>query len=398
MKLLAIALFVALETGIVAAPAADTSMPRLFHSSPDWTEDSSPSEYSVPSSLVSRAEDVDRVYYLASCKGQKLLAATTSPRDVAAAYVTPIDSPWVNPIMTDLTTWGYKLDSDDGTPQWRASHFDECEFQTNHKLKRMLDSLSILTSSTWQNGPNRCYFINHKDGPAIIRDPRGNLPPVNNQWYYVNNRPYRATNAEFTIGVNVMSGMIVMINRQNPASSAQDLWGLHQPPPSDQLPALRASSDIMWGLWKLANPYHPWDIKLFLSTPVTNDDTSDIIETILQARRLQLNNLPVYPGLEFQSNAPEYLPLLGSPNGFAVGYFLAQHKRELGGKYISKVNVFKADTNAALAICLLFTVADRAGAAQAEQDSGTSKVEAVPQPVVEKRVDDIASVVREHVV
>ncbi|KAI1570088.1 hypothetical protein PtrEW13061_011527, partial [Pyrenophora tritici-repentis] len=136
MKLLAIALFVALETGIVAAPAADTSMPRLFHSSPDWTEDSSPSEYSVPSSLVSRAEDVDRVYYLASCKGQKLLAATTSPRDVAAAYVTPIDSPWVNPIMTDLTTWGYKLDSDDGTPQWRASHFDECEFQTNHKLKR----------------------------------------------------------------------------------------------------------------------------------------------------------------------------------------------------------------------------------------------------------------------
>ncbi|KAA8611642.1 hypothetical protein PtrV1_13518 [Pyrenophora tritici-repentis] len=154
----------------------------------------------------------------------------------------------------------------------------------------------------------------------------------------------------------------------------------------------------MWGLWKLANPYHPWDIKLFLSTPVTNDDTSDIIETILQARRLQLNNLPVYPGLEFQSNAPEYLPLLGSPNGFAVGYFLAQHKRELGGKYISKVNVFKADTNAALAICLLFTVADRAGAAQAEQDSGTSKVEAVPQPVVEKRVDDIASVVREHVV
>ena len=123
--------------------------------------------------------------------------------------------------------------------------------------------------------------------------------------------PCQATNAEFTIGVNAMSGMIVMINRQNPASSAQDLWGLHQPPPRDQLPALRASSDIMWGLWKLANPSHPWDIKRFLSTPVTNDDTSDIIEKILEARHLQLNNLPVYPGLEFQSNAPEYLPLLG---------------------------------------------------------------------------------------
>ncbi|KAL7773900.1 hypothetical protein CFE70_003867 [Pyrenophora teres f. teres 0-1] len=402
--MLIIAVFAALVAGLVAAPAANTSMPGSFHSSPNWTED--PSEFSVPKSLVSRAEDVERVYYLATCKGQKLLAATTHPRNVAAAYVTPIDSPWVNPIMNDLTTWGYKLDTDDGTTQWRASHFDECEFQTNHKLKSMFDSLSILTRSTWQNGPNRCYFIYHKDGPAIIRDARGNLPPVNNQWYYVNNRAYRATNAEFTIGVNAMSGMIVMINRQNPASSAQDLWGLHQPPPSDQLPALRASSDIMWGLWKLANPYHPWDIKIFLSTPVTNDDTSDIIEKILQARHLQLNNLPVYPGLEFQSNAPEYLPLLatltlavnlGSPNGFAVGYFLAQHKRELGGKYISKINVFKADTNEALAICLLFTVADRAGAAQAEQDSGTSKAEAVPQPV-EKRIDDFESVVREHAV
>jgi hypothetical protein len=33
---------------------------------------------------------------------------------------------------------------------------------------------------------------------------------------------------------------------------------------------------------------------------------------------------------------------LGSPNGLAVGYFLAQHKRQLGGKYVSKINVFKA--------------------------------------------------------
>jgi hypothetical protein len=35
---------------------------------------------------------------------------------------------------------------------------------------------------------------------------------------------------------------------------------------------------------------------------------------------------------------------LGCPNGLAAGYFLLQHKRQLGGaKYIWKVVVFKSD-------------------------------------------------------
>ncbi|RMZ70005.1 WD domain-containing [Pyrenophora seminiperda CCB06] len=399
MKALIIASFNLLGTfvtGLITTPSANFAMPGLSLSSPDWTE--LLLENSEPTKLSSRADDVERVYHIATCKGQKLLTVTTYPRNVAAAYVSPIDSPWTGPIEHDLTTWGYKLDTDDGTPQWRASHSDECEFATNHKLKTMFDSLSILTRSTWQNGPNRCYFIYHKDGPAIVRDAYRNLPPVNNQWYYVNNRPYRATNAEFTIGVNAMSGMIMMLNRQNPASSAKALWRLPQLPPSDQLPALRSSSDIMWGLWKLENAYHPWDIKRFLSTPITNDDTTDIIEKILEARHLRLESLMVYPGLEFQRNAPEYLPLLGSPNGFAVGYFLAQHKTQLGSKHVSKINVFKADTNAALAICLLFTISNQAGAAQAEQGSEASDVEHIGELMVEKGTKDSEHIVREHVV
>jgi len=89
---------------------------------------------------------------------------------------------------------------------------------------------------------------------------------------------------------------------------------------------------------------------------------------------------------------------VGSPNGFAVGYFLAQHKRELGGKYVSKINVFKADTSAALAICLLFTIADRAGAAQADQVNEFGQAKHVAQPVVVERTEGSEHVVREHVV
>ena len=192
------ALFCAFVTALVVEPDLNISLPGLFRPSPHWIEYHQP-EISASKSLVNRAEDVERVYYVATCKGQKLLTATTYPRNTAAAYVTPIDSPWVNHIQNDLTTWGYKLETDDGTPQWRASHFDECEFATNHKLKTMFDSLSILTRSTWQNGPNRCYFIHHKDGPAVVRDAHGNLPPANNQWYYVNGRPYRVSTKQTSL-------------------------------------------------------------------------------------------------------------------------------------------------------------------------------------------------------
>jgi hypothetical protein len=47
----------------------------------------------------------------------------------------------------------------------------------------------------------------------------------------------------------------------------------------------------------------------------------------------------------------------GSPNGLAAGYFLVQHKQELGRKYIEKVTVFRADAGRGMAN-LLFWVGD----------------------------------------
>ena len=157
-----------------------------YFASPRTQGPSSPSR-----SLVARVDDIEVIYHKATCKGQKLLSATTSPHEAAAAFVNPIDSPWTNPIQQELETWGYKIESDDGTPQFRASHEDECEFEHSHKLKSMFDDLRIDTRSTYQGGPNRCYFINHKDGPAVRRDNQGDLPPVKQQWYKANDQYYR---------------------------------------------------------------------------------------------------------------------------------------------------------------------------------------------------------------
>ncbi|CAG5153013.1 uncharacterized protein ALTATR162_LOCUS3001 [Alternaria atra] len=103
--------------------------------------------------LVTCADvDIATVYHKATCKGEKLLAAITSPHGSAAAYIAPIDSPWTNVIQQGLAIWDYKIDTDYGTTLWRTHHYDECEFAHNHKFKNMFDELGIDTLSTWQTG------------------------------------------------------------------------------------------------------------------------------------------------------------------------------------------------------------------------------------------------------
>jgi hypothetical protein len=108
-----------------------------------------PLTHPVRNTLITRADNPAVTYYKAACKGQKLLSATLSPHSVAATHVQPIDSPWTGPITQSLTTWGYSIETDNGDPQWRANHFDECELASNHSLKPMCDALGIDSRSTY---------------------------------------------------------------------------------------------------------------------------------------------------------------------------------------------------------------------------------------------------------
>jgi hypothetical protein len=56
--------------------------------------------YSEISVFVARADlEIHVVYHKATCKGEKLLAATIPSHDPAADYISPIDSPWTNAIQ-----------------------------------------------------------------------------------------------------------------------------------------------------------------------------------------------------------------------------------------------------------------------------------------------------------
>ena len=109
----------------------------------------------------------------------------TLNEDEAAKHVTPVHSPWDGTLEEELKTWGYKDVSDART--------DDCDFENTNRMKPAFDALGIDTRDSSEGGPNHCFTVIHRDGPAVERGQFGNLPPLSSQYYTVNGRKYRVS-------------------------------------------------------------------------------------------------------------------------------------------------------------------------------------------------------------
>jgi hypothetical protein len=101
-----------------------------------------------------------------------------------------------------------------------------------------------------------------------------------------------------------------------------------------------------------------------------------------------------WPGHEFSIDTDAGKALLGSPVGRWAGYFLMQHKWQLGGnKYISKLRVFKSEKEGNWPYFLFYVEGAAASGSgdMAEADSGMRGTRVV------KRSEDGNHVIREHV-
>ena len=89
------------------------------------------------------------------------------------------------------------------------------------------------------------------------------------------------------------------------------------------------------------------DINMFFVALFLNKITVQLIDEASKASKItagqsRVGRLPKWPGLVFDIGTEECKGMLGSPNGIAAGYFLAQHKIQLGGnKYIYQVTVWR---------------------------------------------------------
>lgn len=155
-------------------------------------------------------------------------------------------------------------------------------------------------------------------------------------------------------------GAVVLMNVISTSYMAEKyIW--HRKPATHELPQIRSISDIAWGMWNRAGPNSVKDIKYLLVTQIVNPRTREIITQAYRTLSPPKSEHEYWPGIEFamdstggQAILGEHTTLsslaviniangiLGSPVGRWTGYFLMQHKNQLGGnRFLSKVRVFK---------------------------------------------------------
>ncbi|KAK1908835.1 hypothetical protein P3342_006714 [Pyrenophora teres f. teres] len=214
-----------------------------------------------------------------------------------------------------------------------------CSFSQHWQFPRAMESLGLSGTSKAQGGDNECFRTEHWDPER--RDGNGNQIPVVNQWYTVPgySKQYRATKAHYEFGVDTKGGAIYGIFLEAPQASAKRLWG--KVPIKNELPELRAFSDVIWGYWNRNNPDIK-NIRYFFMVGISNDLTNQLIASSLVNKKTELTE---WPGIEFSTATDEGHALLGSPNGTAFAYFLMQHKAQLGQKTITKITVFRPEND-----------------------------------------------------
>lgn len=92
----------------------------------------------------------------------------------------------------------------------------------------------------------------------------------------------------------------------------------------------------------------------------------------------------------------------GTANGMAVGFFLAQHKAQLGLKYVSKITVFTDDEKPLKPPNMLFWVEDvpppkETKPGEDPKDTGPGSISGTLKSRVLKRSRDGRNVIREHI-
>jgi hypothetical protein len=124
----------------------------------------------------------DALWYESMCRGAKLMFATTQYPAKASRFLNPLASTWDSDLRQELALWGYQEGTNDPDR--------DCNL---HAIKPMLDAIGLPSLSAQQGAPNYCFSVIHCDGPAVERDPNGELPQRGNQHYNVNGRRYRVS-------------------------------------------------------------------------------------------------------------------------------------------------------------------------------------------------------------
>ncbi|KAF2713396.1 hypothetical protein K504DRAFT_498213 [Pleomassaria siparia CBS 279.74] len=262
-------------------------------------------------------------YADAVCKGTKLLRAMGA---------TIGDAPGEDWAPDDLAKWGF-------THKRPEAPFPTTKEQARKwKIRKAFHKLNLD-----HGGPMYVHRIWHQQ--PDLKDAEGRRVGPEDQVYLADSKTYRMTGAFNQVTVDHKTGAMYATFMSSPREAAKKTWklGAGVEPKSEELPQLRMFSDIMWGAWK-SDPVSAGSItiipsvKYYFSIDIQNQETLDVIDLALES--VKQYTTEKWPGNTFGMDSEAGKALLGTPNGRVIGYFLAQHKAELGQKTVTKVTAF----------------------------------------------------------
>ena len=123
-------------------------------------------------------------------RGLKLVKAMMlNQQDVATAHsLRYVQSAWDGDLKPELRKWGYH--DDEGK---HKENDNQCDFDKTHEMANAFKDLDVDPRSAGTGGPNHCFYVEHKDGPTVIRDENGELPFEEDQYYMADNKKYQVS-------------------------------------------------------------------------------------------------------------------------------------------------------------------------------------------------------------
>ncbi|KAF1947113.1 hypothetical protein EJ02DRAFT_489606, partial [Clathrospora elynae] len=308
--------FIAISCARVAVPDPHTNL--TSYSAFDATF--SGNDHLSSTSPVTATEDDP--WTLSLAHGTKLLQGMKgSDADAATLYTlgTTAESHFDDDFIANLREWGYN----DNTDALAKSVNKECNFDSSdgHMLKKIFTDLGIGITSKAKGGPNQCFQIEHYNSAAVKLGDGGKIPDKADQRYDIWEKEYRITNAEPTLGVNADAGAVYAMQISSAAKATRPA-------------AIRSVSDIAWAFWNRAqggDEENMRNVQYFFVTMIINKETNQHVKRALGSLSSPKEEADAWPGHRFGMDTDAGKALLGSHVGRRAGYFLMQHKRQLGG-------------------------------------------------------------------
>ncbi|KAK0279705.1 hypothetical protein LTR35_008428 [Friedmanniomyces endolithicus] len=175
--------------------------------------------------------------------------------------------------------------------------------------------------------------------------------------YFARNTPYGTTGAYYENQINPVGGMLLSMYNFGPEYMMHNKGKSGPPPPMKRL------SDVLWFQWEDACRVfgvHVNNIRYFYQHQASDEDTQVIMYVV--------NGMPEqearpWPGVDYYPDDPGVngnigKAFLGSPNGNAVAFFLAQHEALIGKRLTVEKVRYWGDAWAQYDLHLLFYIVE----------------------------------------